>query len=143
MVRPVDLYGLWYSRAIANAVGPTLLRAVPLFLVAGSFLGLGAPASPAAAVAWAVALLGSTLLSCAIATLMSISLLWTIAGEGAAQFVPAVMCFLSGMVIPLPFFPDPVSAEPPCLAHGSKTGRTLFHFGLARRHSFCCIEILE
>ena len=46
LVRPVDLYAFWYSRALANRVAPTLLRSAPLFCLAFLFFGLQAPASP-------------------------------------------------------------------------------------------------
>ena len=43
--------------------------------------------------------------SAAITTLMSISLLWTISGEGIAVLVSSVVALLAGMIIPLPLFP--------------------------------------
>jgi ABC-2 type transport system permease protein len=44
-------------------------------------------------------------LAAAFATLMTISLLWTISGEGIARLGPAIIFFFSGMVIPLPLLP--------------------------------------
>jgi ABC-2 type transport system permease protein len=41
-----------------------------------------------------------------MATLLSISLLWTISGQGVATLLPAAVWCLSGMVIPLPLLPD-------------------------------------
>lgn len=105
MLRPLDLYGLWYSRAIAARVAPTLLRATPQFLLAGLFFGLQAPPSLAAGGAWIAATVGALLLGAALATLLTISLLWTLSGEGAARLVMAAMPLLSGLIVPLPFFP--------------------------------------
>src|SRR5947207_3359094 len=62
-------------------------------------------ASAASAGAFVVALFCALLLGCAITTLINISLLWTIAGEGVAVTVAATVSFLSGMIIPLPLFP--------------------------------------
>jgi ABC-2 type transport system permease protein len=106
MLRPVDLYGLWYSRAVAARLAPTLLRAVPQFLIAGLFFGLRPPASLASGVAWVLATTGALLLAAAFTTLFTISLLWTISGEGLWRLIQAVAPLLSGLLIPLPFFPQ-------------------------------------
>ncbi len=106
LLRPVDLYWLWYSRALALRTGPVLLRAVPMFVLAGLFFGLQAPPSLASAAAWIAATIGALLLSSAIATLLTISMLWTISGEGISRLVPAFTFIFSGMIIPLPFFPE-------------------------------------
>jgi ABC-2 type transport system permease protein len=105
LVRPLDLYGLWYSRAMAARAAPTLLRAVPMFVVAGLFLGLQPPPSPASGLAWGASTLGALLLVSAIATLTTISLLWTISGEGVSRLMPALLYVFSGMLLPLPLFP--------------------------------------
>ena len=106
MLRPLDLYGAWFCRALAWRAAATLLRAVPMFIVAGLFLGLQPPASVGAALAWALATLMALLLSCAMTSLSNISMLWTISGQGVAQLLPTAVYFLSGMVIPLPLLPD-------------------------------------
>ena len=61
---------------------PTLLRSLPIFIVAGLFLGLEPPPSAAAALAWAAATFCALLLSGAITNLMAITLMWTVSGEG-------------------------------------------------------------
>jgi len=105
LARPVDVYSFWFFRNMAGRLGPTLLRALPMIVIAGLFFGLEAPASPGAALAFLAATLGALVLGSAIATLMSFSLLWTISGEGVARLVPAMVTLLSGMIVPLPFFP--------------------------------------
>ena len=106
LLRPLDLYALWFSRAVALRTAPVLLRAVPIFIIAGLFLGLHSPPSWPSAIAWIGATLGALFLGSAIATLLTISLLWTISGEGISRLVPAVQLIFSGMIIPLPLFPD-------------------------------------
>jgi ABC-2 type transport system permease protein len=105
LLRPLDLYWLWYARALAWRTAPTLLRAVPLFAVALLFLRMQPPASWASFAAWLAATGGALLLGCAISVLMGISLLWTVSGDGVAQLVPALVVVLSGMNVPLPLFP--------------------------------------
>jgi ABC-2 type transport system permease protein len=114
LVRPVDLYGFWYARALAWRLAPMLLRAGPMLVFTVGMLpllglpewALRPPASAAAGAAWLVSLAGALVLSAAITTLMSISLLWTISGEGMAVLLASVVSLFSGMVIPLPLFPD-------------------------------------
>ncbi|MHC5033724.1 MAG: ABC transporter permease [Planctomycetota bacterium] len=106
LLRPVDLYTYWYCRAVAHRTAPTILRAVPMFVIAGLFFGLQAPASPACALAWAASMTAALLLSCAITSILAISMLWTVSGEGAARLLSISAYILSGLIVPLPLLPD-------------------------------------
>lgn len=106
MVRPVDLFNYWYARVLAFRLTPTLLRSVPLIAIALLFFGMSLPPSSEAFGAFLLSLVGALLLSTVITLLISISMLWTISGDGVTQLSPAVVPFFSGMVIPLPLFPD-------------------------------------
>jgi ABC-2 type transport system permease protein len=114
LCRPIDLYSLWYARALAWRTAPTLLRAVPMCLIASVILpliGLGgwrlaAPPSFASAMAFGATLACTLLLGCALTTLINISLLWTISGEGAVILMTTLVTLFSGMIVPLPLFPD-------------------------------------
>jgi ABC-2 type transport system permease protein len=106
LLRPLDLYSLWFSRALAARTAPTLLRAAPVFVVAGLFFGLRPPASLASAGAWLTAMLGAVLLSSAMSTMFTVCMLWTISGEGIMQLTTAGVFLLSGISVPLPLFPD-------------------------------------
>jgi ABC-2 type transport system permease protein len=114
LCRPVDLYGLWFARALASRTAPTVLRAVPLCMFASAVLPavglgewrLGLPPSAASAAAFVAAMACTLLLGCALSTLINISLLWTISGEGAVLVITTLVMFLSGMIMPLPLLPD-------------------------------------
>ena len=108
LARPLDLYNLWYTRALAARSAPTLLRCLPIFLIAIPFLGMQVPPSLASALAWLAAMGGALLLVSAITTLLTITLLWTVSGDGIARIVPSLALLGSGMIIPLPLFPDSV-----------------------------------
>ena len=105
MTRPIDLYSLWFTRALSGRAAPLLMRAIPIFLFAGLFFGLRGPASVAAGVMFVVSLLGGLLLAASMTALLTISLLWTISGEGISRLAPAPIFFFSGIAIPLPLFP--------------------------------------
>jgi ABC-2 type transport system permease protein len=106
MTRPLDLYALWYTRAFSGRAAPLLMRSIPIFLVAGLFLGLQPPASAMAAAQFVLSAFFALLLSASFVALMTISLLWTISGEGIYRLAAPLIFFLSGMVIPLPLFPN-------------------------------------
>jgi ABC-2 type transport system permease protein len=106
LARPLDLYGLWYARAVAARVAPALLRCAPMFLVAVPFLGMGLPPSLASAFAFLLSLCGAILLTSAFATLITVTLLWTVSGDGIARMAPSLVILFSGMVIPLPLLPE-------------------------------------
>jgi viologen exporter family transport system permease protein len=115
LCKPIDLYALWYARAIALRSAPTMLRAVPMAVFAMLLLpqvipeyALGPPASPAAGIAFAVAVAGAVALSAAITVAVTISLMWTVGGEGVVVIMSALVSILSGMIIPLPYMPDAV-----------------------------------
>lgn len=105
LLRPVDTYALWYGRAMAWRTAPTVLRAVPMTILAMLFFGMRLPDSWTSLGAFAISLLGSLLLGCSITTLMNIALFWTVSGEGIRHLVPTLVVFLSGMNVPLPLFP--------------------------------------
>jgi len=106
LLRPTDLYGLWYTRALAMRAAPTLLRAIPMLTCATLFFGLRPPPSFETGVAWVFVTLGALVLASAMTQLMNISLLWTTSAEGVSRLMPTVAYFFSGMIVPLPFYPD-------------------------------------
>ena len=106
LLRPVDLYNLWFSRALAFRTAPTLLRAIPLLTLALLFFGMGRPASPAAGVAFALSMVGALLISCAFTTLVNVTMMWTVSGQGAANMAGIAVTIFTGMLVPIPFFPE-------------------------------------
>jgi ABC-2 type transport system permease protein len=114
LMRPVGLYGFWFARVLAWRSAGVTLRCVPIFVGSGALLALtplspwalAAPASPAAALGFVAALAVAFLLSAAITTLAHVSLLWTLSGEGVQRLLPALVSVFSGMIVPLPFFPE-------------------------------------
>ena len=106
LLRPMDIYAAWFSRAIALRTAPSIMRSAPLLILAGLFFDLGGPDSLAAGAAFAITMVGAVLLSCAITNVINISLMWTVSGEGISSFAPAVVMVFSGMIVPIPFFPD-------------------------------------
>jgi ABC-2 type transport system permease protein len=114
LLRPVDLYAFWTLRVLASRVASVSLRAVPIVLLAGVVLPLlgfdawrlAPPPSLEAALLFVPSMALALVLGCALTTLVHVSLLWTISGDGMARVMPSLVTVFSGMVIPLPLFPD-------------------------------------
>lgn len=113
-IKPVDTYWLWFVRSMATRTAPPTLRAIPLILFAGVLLplfgfsewSLKPPAGMEAGILFGFSMIGIIALTSAITCLMSISVIWSLSGQGVNTLAMPVVTFFSGMVIPLPFFPD-------------------------------------
>lgn len=108
LARPLDLYGHWFARAVAQRTAPAMLRAMPVLVVAALCFGLPAPPSAAAFGTFLLSLSLGVLLSAAITVGLNVSLLWTVSGEGITRLAPALVYCLSGMMLPLPLLPEPL-----------------------------------
>ncbi len=111
LARPVSLYRMWFAKNLAMRLSEATLRFAPVLLVAilvPKPYGLSLPKSP-----WHLLLFLVTLV---LGLLLTISFLMLIYGlstrmlssTGIRVFLSSVMEFLSGQIIPLPFFPDKV-----------------------------------
>ncbi|MBM3458995.1 MAG: ABC transporter permease, partial [Armatimonadetes bacterium] len=105
LVRPIELYWYWFARSVAARLVPTVVQGAPILLLVGPLLGLRPPPSLEAGALWVVSTVLALLLSSAIGTLMSVSLVWTISGEGVARLMPAFAYAFSGMAVPLLLWP--------------------------------------
>ena len=111
MVRPVDLYGRWFCQAAANRLARTLLRSVPILLVA--FLlpepyRMSLPADLAQLGLFVVSMGLALWVVVAFSMLMYVSVFYTLSARGTGLVVGLLADFLAGAVIPLAFFPDAV-----------------------------------
>jgi ABC-2 type transport system permease protein len=106
LTKPADLYAMWFARAFSGRAAPLLMRSTPIFVIAGLFFGLRAPASFTAGFLFVISAFVALLLSASMVVLITTTLLWTISGQGISRLAPVLIFFFSGIVIPLPFFPD-------------------------------------
>ena len=110
LVRPADLYGRWFTRACASRVAHTVFRLPLLFVV---FL---LPESyrlslPPDAFQFMIFLLSTILalgVTVSLTMLMYVTLFYTISFGGVYVMVIAATSFLTGAVVPFPFFPTQV-----------------------------------
>jgi ABC-2 type transport system permease protein len=114
LLRPLDLYSAWFARTLALRCANTSLRAVPMVLVCGLLLpaiglgewGLPPPPNLACAAAFVLSLLATVGLATALTMVLHAGLIHAISGKGFTTMMTSVVLVFSGMVIPLPLFPD-------------------------------------
>jgi ABC-2 type transport system permease protein len=114
LLRPLDLYAFWFARTVALRTATTTLRIVPMMIVVGLIMplvGLQAFALPlpnsfASGVLFVASLTATVLLASAITMILHIALIWTLSGRGFNSIMTGLVIVLSGMVVPLPLFPD-------------------------------------
>ena len=106
LTQPLDLYWVFFARSLAIRLTNSILSMALLFPLAILFFGLSLPVSSAAAYGFALSIFLSALLSSAITAAVIVSLFWTISGEGIQRILPHFCLIFSGMVVPLPLFPD-------------------------------------
>jgi ABC-2 type transport system permease protein len=110
LTRPVDLYGFWFARAVALRLSPTLLR-LPVVVLVGVLVprpawALGPPASATAFALCVLAVGLALLLVAAFTTLLGVTCFWTEGGNGVGHLLAIMGVATSGIVLPLPMFPD-------------------------------------
>jgi ABC-2 type transport system permease protein len=114
MLRPLDLYTFWFARTIAFRTATTTLRSIPMLVLAALVLpavgldrfALQLPPSLGCCLAFVVAIVVTVLLATAVTMVMQSALMWTLSGRGINAVMTGVVLFFSGMVVPLPLFPE-------------------------------------
>ncbi len=109
MCRPVDMYGFYYARIMAQKLMGSIMRAVPMLVVA--FLlprgwGISLPASFGGFLAVLPALLLGLLCVCALENITVAFTMKTLDPRGMQGLLNLLMITLSGNLFPLTLFPD-------------------------------------
>lgn len=111
LARPVDLYGMWYSKNLAMRFSDASLRMLPILVISlllPAPYGLMLPHSLLTLVAFAISILLATLVISALAMFVYILTFYTMQPRGIRGIFFSIVDLLSGNLIPLPFFPDSV-----------------------------------
>ena len=109
LCRPLQLYGYYYVRIMAQKLVGSLMRATPM-LVFASLLprgwGIQAPVSPAAFLVAVMGLLLGLLCVCALENITMAFTMRTLDSRGVQAMLNLLMMTLSGNILPLTLFPD-------------------------------------
>lgn len=113
LARPVDLYGRWFSQAIANRVAKTALRCLPILLIAilvPEPYRMSLPPNASQFFLFLVSVVLSLGVVVSFSMLIYITTFYTLSATGVRIIAAALADFMAGSIIPLPFFPQPFRA---------------------------------
>ena len=108
LVRPKNLYFMWYFKIIGQRLANVTLRFFPLLLVTSILpypFHMGGPASILHFLSFIVSLGLGTLLVTALAVFYPIITIITMNEKGIVNLIITTADILSGIVVPIPFFP--------------------------------------
>ena len=108
IVRPADLYGLWFARNLGTRLSRATLRCIPIFII--GFLipapyGLSLPAGPVAALGFLLSFVIGVGITIGLCMWIYIATFYSVASKGVQSIVGASAQFLDGSLIPIPFMP--------------------------------------
>ena len=109
MCRPVDMYGFYYARIMALKMMGSIMRAVPMFILAALLpkdWGISLPASLPSFLAAIPALIFGLLCVCALENITVAFTMITLDPRGIQGLLNLLMMTLSGNILPLTLFPD-------------------------------------
>lgn len=111
LCRPISIYNMWFSRSMANRMSKAVLRCFPILFVAMLLpkpYGIGAPASMGHFVIFLITLVLGLMVIVAFCMLIYGFTFFTVSPNGVRILFTSSVEFLSGAIIPLPFFPEAV-----------------------------------
>ena len=108
LTRPTDIYSMWYIRSAAQRIAKALLRCLPILLICSLIPEPYRISPPVSVPAFFMFILTSAIGLCVVvATSMIVYGLtfFTMSERGIKIFAASISEFLSGAVVPIPFFP--------------------------------------
>ena len=109
LCRPIDVYGMWYSRSAATRVSNALLRCIPVLAVTALIpapYGLMAPPDILTFLTFLVSLTLALAVITAMGMIVYMITFHTITPRGVRLIAVNICDFFSGDIVPLPFFPE-------------------------------------
>jgi ABC-2 type transport system permease protein len=107
LLRPMDFFAAWLARDLGRAAFHLLGRGVPLLLVYPLFFRLVWPSSAWQWLAFGFSVGLAVVASFAWRFLVNCAAFWTVDARGVGRMAFLGMLLVSGLVVPLAFFPDP------------------------------------
>jgi ABC-2 type transport system permease protein len=122
LVRPMNLYNMWFVKNLANRMAKAMLRCLPILVVA-VFLpkpyNISLPISFAGFLLFIASMAFWLLVVVAFCMLIYITTFFTLSPMGIRIVAVSLVEFLSGGLIPLPFLPDPIRSVLELLPFGA------------------------
>ena len=111
IIRPADLYSLWFFRNLGSRLSKAALRCGPIFVI-GFLLpkpyGLSLPPDLAAAAGFLISFAMACFLIIGMCMWIYVLTFYTVASKGVQNIVGSIADFLAGSLIPIPLMPAAV-----------------------------------
>ena len=108
LARPKNLYFLWYFKTIAERLAMVILRGIPFFiflLILPEPYGITAPETVKHLILFLLTMISGTLVMTSLVVLYPIITMHTLNEKGIVGIIVATADILSGVIVPIPFFP--------------------------------------
>ena len=118
LARPKNLYFMWYFKIIGERLSKVVLRSIPFIiflLLLPEPYRISLPASFEHFILFLLTMSVGTLLMTSIITLYPIITMHTLNEKGVVGIIIALADILSGLVVPIPFFPKFLQVISKCL----------------------------
>ncbi len=147
LTRPAELYWMWFAKNAGTRLSKTLLRCIPVIVIASlvmpSPLRMLPPADAVSFICFVVSTVLAFTVVVALVVLVYVITLHTVSPLGPRVFLGAISELFSGAVIPLPFFPDGVRriAELLPFASGQNVPLRIYTGNLAGREMYAALAL--
>lgn len=108
MLKPMSFFGYWLSRDLGRAAGHMLLRGIPTLAVGAMLYDLVYPDSPARWGAFLLSVWFAVIVSFCFRFMMNLWGFWVLDHRGIAGITMVLAGALSGHLLPLAWYPDPI-----------------------------------
>lgn len=108
-IRPVNLYNQWYAEYLGYKISATIIRSIPLLIIAFLMPGnlrMSLPASFASFLIFIVALLVGALIMASISMITVFLTFKTLSAKGTVTICNTLVGLLGGLYIPIVFMPQ-------------------------------------
>lgn len=108
LVRPKNMYFMWYFKVIAQRLAMVILRLIPFIiflLILPAPYKISLPATLSHFILFMISMIAGTLLMTSLIVLYPIITMKTLNEKGVVGIIVAIADLLSGLVVPIPFFP--------------------------------------
>ena len=109
LCRPVSIYKMWFARSVANRLSRGVLRCMPILILAAILpkpYGIMAPVSLTSFLWFLLSLILGLFVTVSLCMIIYMLTFFTQSQQGLRIFFLSFNEFLSGGLIPIPFFPD-------------------------------------
>jgi ABC-2 type transport system permease protein len=108
LMKPVNYFGFWLSQDLGRAASQILLRFVPTFLLGTLLYDVVTPSAFGRWPVFALSVLLGVIVSFAFRFILNASAFWLTDVAGVRTMALFATNFLSGLLVPLTFFPEPL-----------------------------------